>query len=178
MSIVDEHQIANPADVIETLWHVLYTRSRQEKVVERALIGKGISVFLPAVKRVMFYGHRKRTVRAPLFSSYLFMRGDVDDVHQALNTRQVVRRVPVHDQARLDHELSQIRNALEASDEFLPAPYLETGTHVRVTRGPLKDVEGIVEFSRFPNRLVLQIQTLGRATSLEIDMDLLEPIGD
>lgn len=178
MSIVDQHLAANPADVTGTLWHVLYTRSRQEKVVERALVGKGISVFLPAFKRVMFYGHRKRTVRAPLFSSYLFMRGDLNDVHTALNTRQIVRRVPVFDQSRLDYELTQIRMALEASEEFLPASYLETGTPVRVTRGPMKGVEGIVEAKRFPNRLVLQIHTLGRATSLEIDMDLLEPIGD
>jgi hypothetical protein len=40
----------------------------------------------------------------------------------------------------------------------------------------LKDVEGIVEQRRFPNRLVLQIQTLGQATSLEVDADLLEPV--
>jgi len=144
--------------------------------VERALLGKSVEVFLPTINRTMFYGHRKRVVRAPLFSGYVFMKGNADATFAAIDTRRVARIVPVNDQARLEHELAQIRMTLGATDEFMPAPYLEIGTPVRVTRGPLKDVEGVVELRRFPNRLVLQIQTLGRATSLEIDTDLLEPI--
>jgi len=157
-------------------WHVLHTRSRQEKAVERALAGQGIEVFLPTVNRTMFYGHRKRTVQTPLFSGYVFMRGDADATYAAINTRRIARIVPVIQQERFVHEITQIRLTLEATDAFFPSPYLEVGTRVRVSRGPLKDVEGVVELRRFPNRLVLQIQTLGRATGLEIDADLLEPI--
>ena len=157
-------------------WHVLHTRSRQERAVERALTGQGVHVFLPSVRKTMFYGHRKRVVWTPLFPSYIFMRGDVDATYAAISTKRVARVVPVTDQHRLEHELEQIRMAISAHDEFLPVPHLIDGTPARVVRGPLKGTEGVVEFRRLPNRLVLQIQTLGRATSLEIDADLLEPI--
>jgi transcription antitermination factor NusG len=47
---------------------------------------------------------------------------------------------------------------------------------VRVTAGPFKGIEGLVEERRSPDRLILQIHTLGRATALEIDPSILEPL--
>jgi transcription antitermination factor NusG len=45
-----------------------------------------------------------------------------------------------------------------------------------VKAGPFRDIEGLVEAWQNSNRLVLQVQALGRATSLEIDASLLEPV--
>lgn len=157
-------------------WHVLHTRSRQERAVAASLLSAGIRVYLPAVRKTMFYGHRKRVVLFPLFPSYVFMKGDVEATYMAISTKRVAHVIAVYDQCQFAHELEQIRRAIESNQEFMPVPAIEAGTAVRVTRGPLKDVEGIVEFRRLPGRLVLQIETLGRATSLEIDEDLLEPL--
>jgi transcription antitermination factor NusG len=112
----------------------------------------------------------------PLFPSYVFMHGDVEATYLALGTKRVARVVNVADQARLEFEMEQIRRAITSNEDFLPVDALVEGVRARVARGPLKDVEGIVEQRRFPNRLVLQIQTLGQATSLEVDADLLEPV--
>jgi transcription antitermination factor NusG len=154
-------------------WHVLQTRPRQEKTVAGLLEGSEAVPFLPVIKRVMHYGHRRRTVELPLFSGYLFVWGRLDHTYAAIGSRRVVRPLRVTDGQTLAHELLQIRRAMQGEAEFSPYRYLERGMRVRVSSGPLKDVEGIVDTGEHHNRLVLVIQTLGRATCIEVDACLL-----
>ncbi len=159
------------------LWYVLKTRSRHEKAVARTLEAAGIEHFLPLVQSVRYCGHRKRVVREPLFSTYLFLRGPIEATYFAVSTRRVARVIPVADQQRFVHELTQIRRVVAAGGELGPYEYLSRGRRVRVTSGPFRGVEGIVEDRPRPSRLVLQIEALGRATSLEIDVGVLEAVG-
>ncbi len=157
-------------------WYVLQTRSRHEKVVARALHAAGVEHYLPLIEQVKYHGHRKRVVSKPMFSTYLFLRGSVDATYFALSTRRVAKVIPVSDQARLVHELSQIRQVVDLGGELDLYEYLTRGRHVRVTAGPFRDIEGIVEDRPRPSRLVLQVEALGRAMSLEIDASILEPV--
>jgi transcriptional antiterminator RfaH len=157
-------------------WHVLHTKARQEKALARNLDAAGIEHYLPLISRVRFRGPRKIVVREPIFASYLFMRGSIDMTYVAVATKRVAAVIPVTDQALFDRELAQIRLALTRGAELSPYRYLKVGRRVRVTAGPFRDIEGLVEAWRKSNRLVLQVQALGRATSLEIDAGLLEPV--
>ena len=59
-----------------------------------------------------------------------------------------------------------------ASDERLPLepfPFLKKGDRVRVTRGPLEGVEGLLARKKDTLRLVLSIEYLGRSAGVEID---------
>lgn len=165
------------ADVggLQAEWFVLHTRSRQEKVVAEHLERMAIRHFLPMVKVERRYAHRRRIVLKPIFPSYVFMRGTWDDRARALSTNRIARVIETPDQTRLIHELRQIHAALAAGVTLDPYPYLRVGHRVRVRSGPLMGVEGLVEERRKPHRLVLQVQTLGQAMSLELDADLLEP---
>lgn len=156
-------------------WFVLHTRSRQEKVIAEHLERMAIRHFLPMVKVERRYAHRRRLVFKPIFPSYVFMRGTWDDRARALSTNRIARVIEAPDQTRLIHELRQIHAALAAGVTLDPYPYLRVGHRVRVRSGPLMGLEGLVEERRKPHRLVLQVQTLGRALSLELDADLLEP---
>jgi len=166
----------NPGERKTSRWHVLHTRARQEKALARTLEAAGIEHYLPLRDRVRFRGRRKVTVREPLFASYLFLHGPREATFLATSTKRVAGVIEVPDQHRFVHELAQIRQALTAGAELGPYGYLEVGRRVRVTTGPFKDLEGLVEAWRKTNRLVLQIQALGRAASLEIDAGLLEPV--
>ena len=157
-------------------WYALKTRSRQEKALSRALAAAGVEHYLPLVERVRYHGHRKRSVSEPLFGTYLFLHGTREATFFALATRRVARVIPVADQALLGHELDQIRSALALQGELSPDRYLRRGQRVRVTGGPFRGLEGLVESLPKAQRLVLQIEALGRATSLEIDSGLLEPV--
>jgi transcription antitermination factor NusG len=165
-----------PVAPARACWHVIHTRTRQEKALARSLTAAGVEHYLPLVRRVRVCGHRKRTVEQPLFASYLFLFGPVEATYMAVATKRVANVIRVPDQDRFVGEIQQIRLALDQGAELSPYPYLTVGRRVRVTGGPFRGIEGMIEKVPRPDRLVLQIAALGRATSLEIDAGLLEPV--
>jgi transcription antitermination factor NusG len=155
-------------------WHVLHTRSRQEKALCEVLGRASISCYLPLVRHVRYYGHRRRVVEAPLFPGYVFLRGERDDAFFAVSTKRAAAIVDVPDQIELEHDLTQIRMALAGGLVGQAFAYLREGRRVRVARGPFAGLEGIVDERIGEDRIVLIVRALGRATSLEIDASLLE----
>jgi len=156
---------------------VAHTRSRQEKALCRDLVQGGIVHYLPSFRAMRTHGNRRRVVDAPLFPGYVFVRGG-DDLRASLGrTDRVANLIEVVDQEGLVHELSQIERAIGAGVSFNPYPFLHAGTLVRVCRGPLRGIEGLVDRIESATRLVLVVQILGRATSVEVCPADLEPIG-
>ena len=160
----------------DTRWYVLQTRSRQEKALARALTASGIAHYLPLTKRPRYRRGRKLFVEEPLLSSYLFLHGPIEATYLATATKRVANVITVADQDRFAGELRQIRDALGNGADLSPYPYLTVGRRVRVSAGPFRGIEGLIELSARADRLVLQIDALGRATSLEIDAGLLDPV--
>ena len=157
-------------------WMVLHTRSRQEKAVARFLAAADLPFFLPLIDRVTIIRGRKVVSRVPLFPSYVFLSGELDDGYAAISTKRVCRIIQVRDQERLVHELEQIRAALGGGAELYRCPFAVVGAWCRVVKGPFEGIEGVVSCELGNNRLGLQIRTLGQTAILEIDADLLEPV--
>jgi transcription antitermination factor NusG len=157
-------------------WFVLYVRSRQEKILSDDLRAMGVGHFLPLVKHLKYYGKRKVVIELPLFPGYVFLRGTLDDLYRADRTKRVARTIPVVDQARLDWELRNIRLALSRDAELQTYPHLVAGTRVQVKSGPFVGLEGMVEQRGRGDRLILQVELLGRATSMEIGGAQLVPL--
>jgi len=158
------------------LWWVAHTKSRNEKALAQDLIRKKISYFLPMTKKV---NRRKgRTIRSllPLFSGYLFFCGEEEQRISLLRTNRVANLIEVKDQETLLNELSQIEQALRAGAPLTPYKYIKAGQRCRVTAGPLADLYGVVVRTRNAARLVLQIDMLGQAASVDIDIDMIEVI--
>src|SRR5438046_249331 len=99
------------SDVAPLQWHVLLTKSRQEKALAEDLAGLRIRHYLPLIQAVRYHGNRKAKVEVPMFTGYLFLRGTVDDTYLADRTNRVARIIRVVDQEKLDGELSNIRLA-------------------------------------------------------------------
>ena len=155
-------------------WHVLHTRSRQEKALSDELAAMGIANYLPLCRQVRFYGHRKIAVEKPLFPGYVFLRGTIDEAYLADRTRRVAAIMRVADQQTLHWELTNLRLALSNESSFQPHPWLRTGVRVEVRSGPFRGLQGIVQSRTKSDRLILQVRMLGCAASMEIDGALLE----
>ena len=84
--------------------------------------------------------------------------------------------IEVTDQDEIIKELLQIEQALRAGAPLIPHKYVKTGQKCRVTAGPLLGLEGVVAQMRGAMRLVLQVDMLGQAASVEIDMDMIETL--
>jgi len=155
-------------------WWVVHTRSRNEKALAHDLMSKNISYFLPMSWKVR--RRSRRTIRSflPLFSGYLFFCGQEDQRVELLKTNRVANLIEVIDQQKLLDELVQIAQALRSGAPLTPHKYLKAGQKCRVITGPLIGMEGIVVKTKNAIRLVLQIDMLGQAASVEIDIDLIE----
>jgi transcription termination/antitermination protein NusG len=155
-------------------WHVLHVKSRQEKALSDDLQIRGIAHFLPLIRQPRLYGRRKAVVEVPLFPGYLFLKGTLEDAYTADRTGRVARVIQVNDQERISGELSSVRVALTQDGPLDPYPYLKEGLRVRVRYGPLEGLEGFIESKHKRDRLIIQVEVLGQAVSMEIDGASLE----
>jgi transcription antitermination factor NusG len=159
-------------------WWVAHTKSRNEKALAKDLLQKDISYFLPMSWKVR--RQRGRTIRSllPLFNGYLFFCGDESHRIEVLRTNRVANLLVVKDQQRLLDELSQIEQAIRSGAVLTSHKYIKTGQYCRVIGGPLTDLHGIVVKTKGTARLLLQINMLGQATSVEVDTDMIEVIDE
>ena len=72
-----------------------------------------------------------------------------------------------------DREIEAVQKVLAAGRPALPHPYLREGQRVRITRGALAGLEGILVEVR-PNKglLVLSVGLLQRSVAVEVDCTL------
>ena len=157
-------------------WWVAHTKSRNEKALAWQMLHKEITYFLPMNWKVSRC--RERTVRSllPLFTGYVFFCGGEDDRLEVLKTNRVAGLITVSDQPGLLRDLAPIERLLRQGAPLQPHPYLKRGQRCRVIAGPLMGIEGIVVRAMERARLVLQVEMLGQATSVEIDGDLVEAV--
>jgi transcription antitermination factor NusG len=93
-----------------------------------------------------------------------------------MRTDRVANLIEVKDQELLVRELVQLEQALKAGAPLTPHKYIKTGQKCRVIAGPLLGLEGIVVTTRGTMRLLLQVDMLGQAASVEIDIDMIEVV--
>jgi transcriptional antiterminator RfaH len=160
------------------LWWVAHTKSRNEKALAQDLVAKNISYFLPMTWKVQRRSHRTLRSLLPLFSGYLFFCGREAERLELLRTNRVANVIEVKDQEKLLDELVQFERALRAGAPLTPYKYIRAGQRCRVIAGPLLGLEGIVIQIKNVSRLLLQIDMLGQAASVEIDIDMIEPIDE
>ena len=157
-------------------WFVLHTRSRQEKAAASDLSALGVDFFLPLVRQARYYGRRKRSVELPLFSGYLFARGAQEQIYSVDRAKRLVGIIRVPIQQQLNWELRNLHLAIVNKVVLDPYPMLKKGMRVEVRSGPLRGLQGMIESRGPASRLVLQVEMLGRAVSLEVDASLLDLI--
>jgi transcription antitermination factor NusG len=157
-------------------WFVLRTRARQEKILAADLQAREIAHLLLLIQVERVYDGRRISVEMPLFQCYLFLRGGVDEAYFADRTGRVAQIITVADQSRLDMELTQLTQVIAANARLDPYPYLRKGLRVEVRSGPLRGIQGLIEERANKCRLVLQIQALGQAVSVEVDGAIVEPL--
>jgi hypothetical protein len=172
--------LSPPAATVADLagrWWIAHTNSRSEKAFAWDLIAAGIGYYLPMATRTTISGGRKRHGLRPLFTSYVFVCGGEDCRYKALATGRLCAVLPVPDQARLVTELTAVQQALAGSPGGLDLyPFAAAGRRCRVTAGPFMGLEGIVVRRTQRATLVLEVSILRQGASLEVDLDVIEPI--
>jgi transcription antitermination factor NusG len=172
-------QNSNPVASGGAPWWALYTRHQHEKVVAEMLESKGFEVFLPLYESLRRWKDRTKYISMPLFPCYVFVRGGLDRRLQVVSTPGVHMILFYGEDVAIipDDEIQSIRRTIDGSAGVEPHPYLKCGERVRVIRGSMEGVEGILVRKKNQCRLVLSVSMLAHSVSVEIDSMDVEPVG-
>ena len=152
-------------------WFAIWTRSRHEQVVREQIQLKHFDAFLPTVTKWSRWKDRKKKIDWPLFPGYCFARFDSDDRLPILKCAGVVNIVSFDgDIAAIpEFEIDGIRRLVESDLQFDPCPLIREGMMVEVIHGPLKGVVGRLMRKGAHARLVLAVDLIGQAVSVDVD---------
>jgi len=152
-------------------WYAVWTRSRHEQVVREQLERKGLEAFLPTITRWSHWKDRKKQVDWPLFPGYCFVRFNGAERLPVLKCTGVVNIVSFDSEIAPipEVEIESIRQLVASELQFDPCPLIREGMMVEVTHGPLKGVVGRLVRKGAHARLVLSVDLIGQAVSVEID---------
>ena len=106
----------------------------------------------------------------------MFIRSTLDEAYRVDRTKRVVNILNVVNQEQLAWELANLKLALAQKVPLVKHAFLAKGKRVSIRSGPFSGLEGVIEDRTNADRLILQVHVLGKATSLEIDPRLLDPI--
>jgi len=113
-----------------------------------------------------------------LFPGYVFTRIDPAEKLRVLQLPGVVRFVSFNGQPTplAGDDLEALRNALQHGIRAEHHPYLTMGRRVKVVRGPLAGAVGILVRLKTNFRIVISIDAIMRAVSVEIGESDVEPV--
>lgn len=156
-------------------WAVLHVRPRCEKKMADYCRFYGVENYLPLRSETKIYQRRKVVVEKPVFPGYVFAA--LREKQRALVTRSnsIARIIDVGDQDRFVREVEQVRKALTVDPTLGATAAFTQGRMARITAGPFQGLEGVIAIAKGAARLVLNVQMIGKAVSVEVDMDMLEP---
>ena len=158
-------------------WFAVWTRSRHEQVVRQQIENHGLEAFLPTIARWSRWKDRRKKVDWPLFPGYCFARFDPAQRLTVLKCTGVVSIVSVNgDIAPIpDIEIDGIRRLVTSELQYDPCPLIHEGSMVEVVHGPLKGVFGRLVRKGAHARLVLAVDLIGQAVSVEVDAADVKP---
>ena len=164
-------RLAPDHDLSSQPWMAVWTRSRHEQVVRDHLQRKGIEVFLPLVTRWSRRRDRRCKVDWPLFPGYCFARFTREHRLSVLGSPGVVCLVSFDGQPACipDQEIAGIRRLLATGLQYDALPSIPAGMRARVIAGPLAGVVGLVMRRGSNTRLVLSVELIHAAVSVEVD---------
>ena len=160
----------------EGKWYALYTCPRHEKRVAEQIKQRSFSCYLPLYRSVRRWKDRRKELELALFPGYVFVQMAIERRLQVLQLPGVVRLVSFNGQpaALPTAEIEALRERLSSGVRVEPHPYLRVGRRVRVRRGAMQGLEGIIVRRKDSCRVVFSIDLIMRSVAVEVDESDLE----
>lgn len=163
-------------DSLSRRWFAVRIRTNHEKVALGVLTAKKLESFLPLYRERRIWSDRIKEIEIPLFPGYLFCRSIAEEHRHILNTPGVMNVVGSgrHPIPIPDVEIDNVKQFVASEIDSKPHPFLEVGQKIRLVRGPLAGVEGILKEFKSGYRLVVSVTLLQRSISAELDASWIE----
>jgi transcription antitermination factor NusG len=163
----------------EPHWYAAKTRANHEKRVAQQLSMRSIPCFLPLHESLRTWKDRRKCLELPLFPGYLFVRIHIQERLRVLEIASVACLVTFGSLpcALPDSQIEALQNIPSCRLTAESYDYPVFGKRVRIIRGPLQGLEGTLVRRKNSLRLVLSIDLIQQAASVEVDMTDVELLG-
>jgi transcription antitermination factor NusG len=158
-------------------WFALTVRPQHERTVAEQLKGRLLECYSPTYRVKRRWSDRVKMVDLPLFSGYVFCRFGFEDRNKVLSLPGITsvvgfggRPCPID-----DLQIERVKAMVDSGLPVLPWEYLAVGQRVMIRHGKLAGLEGILARDKTVDRVVVNVEMLGRAVAVEIDRDALGP---
>ena len=144
------------------IWHVLYTKPRNEKKVTDRLQQLGFKVYCPIVEELQQWSDRKKKVLKPLLPSYVFIQIEEKNKNEVFQVPGIVKYLYWLGKPALvrDSEIEQLKKWNLHYGMMLKVEKYNPGSKITLNEGIFKGVEALVKEQR-KNKLQLVLETLG-----------------
>ncbi len=157
-------------------WYAIYCRHKHERVVNEALVTKGIDSYLAEYETRVQWGARCRKIRKNMLPGYVLVNmpaRDPDPYLSVLQTHGVVKFVgkpwPCLS-AIPTQQVNNVKMLLGSQKQFEETAFFNAGEPVAVFAGPLTGMVGRIMYTTCrKSRIVVSIDLLQRSVAVEID---------
>lgn len=159
-------------------WHVLYTKSRNEKAVAEKLASSGFEVYCPLLKTKKQWSDRWKWVEEPLFRSYCFVCISESERENVFKIPGLVRYLYFCGKPAIvrQEEIDVLKNWL---DQYSHDSIISTQYHpqdkVLLKSGVLMDQSAEVLKSS-GNYITLRLEGIGMEIKVDLRKNLVEKV--
>jgi transcription antitermination factor NusG len=141
---------------------------------------RSIEHFVPSYEVIRHWKDRKKRLSLPLFPGYVFVQIALDQRLSVLVIPGAVRLVGIagHPVSLDDEEIEKLRSVLTRGIAVKPHPYLAAGRKLRVVRGPLAGLKGVLIRRKGQVRLLISIDAIRHSATIEVDSADVEPLAN
>jgi transcriptional antiterminator RfaH len=153
-------------------WHLIYTKSQQEKVALDNLSRQNYQCYLPLINKEKISQGKKILSKEPMFPRYLFVRLSHDGLQNwapIRSTKGVSHIVNFGGlAANLDDEMMD--NLKLKIDKALVVKVFSAGDKVQILKGPFKDMEAIFNTYKGEERAMLFLNFMAKNLTAKFDL--------
>jgi len=159
-------------------WNVVYTYPNCEQKVFDGLLEKNINAYLPCHTVIRQWSDRKKRMNVPLFANYVFVYVSQMERYHVLSVPGITRFICFDGRPAPipEKQINVIRMILDGNFDVTPEPFYSVGDNVKVIRGPLAGLEGMLIQKKGAQRFYIRFNSIEQAMSIDIQTNLLEKI--
>ncbi len=175
----DAVQYENHLDEKEARWFAVYTQYKREKLVHKALVEKGVEVYLPLRKFTRHYTRKTRVVELPLINCYIFVKITNADYVKVLQTEYVLSFVKFSKNliSIPEIEIDILRRVIgEGSLLNIEKDTYNVGDKVEIIGGELTGLKGELVEVEGQKRMVIALENLGYSLHIQVAPELLQRV--
>ena len=172
------NEIENISKIEGLAWTPVRTKPRQEKKLADYCKSHGVPFYLPMKKSVKRYQRRTVEFQVPMFPGYIFCAVDEHSYQTLLVSGAIVYRIKMDEnkEDRLIADLNDLKEfeRIVREAEVVIRPEIVEGVAIKVSKGPLAGLSGVVTKRDKKMLITVNVEILGQSASAVIDIEDVE----